>query len=151
MLPSVSEIRFISAMETHPLRARVLRPGRPFNEAQFDCDHLPDCFHLGAFANENVPIGVATLYPETSPLWPKVVASFRLRGMAVDPAWRRHHIGRQLLLAAETEVLRRGGQLLWFNAREAAFPFYRACGYVEHSELFDIPGVGPHKVMMKRF
>lgn len=149
------QITRIPAVMTHSLRGRVLRPGLPPTESIFDCDAWPETFHLGArwtdYPSEaGSLVGIATYFPETHPFW-QAQRPFRLRGMAVDPQWRRHRIGQTLLQIGEEELGKLDCDLLWFNARENAFDFYRACGYLEQGELFEIPGVGPHKVMMKRF
>jgi GNAT superfamily N-acetyltransferase len=48
--------------------------------------------------------------------------------MAVDPSYQRHGYGRQLLDALATRARRAGEAVLWADAREAAVPFYAACG-----------------------
>lgn len=70
--------------------------------------------------------------------------------MAVDPLHHRKGIGGKLLVEGERMLLARQADLLWFNARENAFKFYESMGFRYASEIFDIPGVGPHKVMFKK-
>lgn len=142
-------IKKIPWQETLDLRSRVLRPGLPIREAQFKGDDAPETIHYGVFEGGQI-LGVATFFPETFPEL-KAKNPFRLRGMAVDPARRRTGAGRALLEFAEKELSARSVDLIWFNAREVAFPFYLALGYEFCGGLFDLPGVGPHKVMFKTF
>lgn len=126
----------------------VLRPGRPKNESIFDCDAWPETFHLGLFQNDEIA-GIATFFPENCPQLPSK-KTFRLRGMAVHPQFHRKGIGRALLIEGEQVLRSREVDLLWFNARENAFTFYESMNFQYASGLFDIPGVGPHKVMFKK-
>lgn len=142
----ISEVPWQSTLT---LRRDVLRPGLPLEQSHFPCDQGPSTFHLGAHQDDKI-VGVATYFPEISPLLPAKKA-YRLRGMAVDPALRRSGIGRHLIIAGEKKLAALNCDLLWFNAREAAFSFYAALGYQFLGELFEIPGIGPHKVMYKRF
>lgn len=137
--------------ETLDLRQRVLRPGRPPLESHFSCDDKPTTFHL-AVKREGDPraLAIATFVKETHPELGGT-NSYRLRGMAVDPEFRRLRFGEKLLLAGEEHLRKVGTDMLWFNAREEAFSFYKSCGYIDHGPMFEIAGVGLHKVMWKRF
>lgn len=76
--------------------------------------------------------------------------AYRLRGMAVDPAFHRRGIGRKLLELLEAQVLASGHtMLLWCNARTPAVPFYNSMGWQKVGEEFDIPTAGPHFKMWK--
>lgn len=160
-------IRNIRWQEALPLRQSVLRPGLPIEESHFVGDQEPATFHLGAFsANSDVVISIGTFRLENLPKHPtlqlqtlpfleadllKADNPYRLRGMAVHPDWRRQGIGEQLLRQGESQLRQRGCELLWFNARQSAFAFYENAGYSAVSDLFSIEGVGPHKVMLKKF
>lgn len=137
----------ISTEETLPLRSRILREGRPFEECRFAQDELPGAFHLGAIHAGRVA-GIATY----SPVVLENVAGrgYQLRGMAVDGTARRNGIGRLLLLAGEERLSVVGDvHYVWCNARIAAGAFYLRHGFAYVSEEFDIPGVGPHRRMIK--
>jgi GNAT superfamily N-acetyltransferase len=60
----------------------------------------------------------------------------------------RTGIGRALLRVAERELAAEGGpRLLWCNARLGAVGFYERLGWTVVSDVFDIPTVGPHRIM----
>lgn len=121
--------------------------------SEFPCDLDSKTFHLGGYLDLKL-VGIATFHPENLPseisFRDRGQRPYRLRGMAVDPDIHRRGIGRHLLAAGETVLQDLGCDLLWFNARENAFQFYESLGYSFSSEIFDIPGVGPHKVMLKK-
>lgn len=142
-------VRESSAAETIALRSLVLRPGHPIEESHFPCDAMAVTFHLVAESSGPI-LGCATLHPENHPLAQEELSPWRLRGMAVHPEAQGLGIGRRLLEKAEVLLREKGATLLWFNARESAFGFYSRLGYSIRSEMFDIPGVGPHKVMAKK-
>lgn len=127
----------------------MLRPNLPIEESHFDCDTKPQTFHLGGYFQGEL-VGIATFFPESCPQFPARFP-FRLRGMAVDPAKQGLGIGKLILQHGERELIEKDSDLLWFNARESAFRFYQSMNYQFASELFEIPGVGPHKVMLKKF
>ena len=70
--------------------------------------------------------------------------------MAVDAAWQRRGIGREILRAVESIAADRGIRILWANARKSALDFYTANGWTVASEEFDIPLVGPHFKIVRR-
>jgi GNAT superfamily N-acetyltransferase len=155
-------IRPISAAETRPLRAAVLRPGTPSERLTYPGDDHADALHVGAFdlgtdGGERL-VGIASVYPEPPPeahrgaipedAYPHG-AAFRLRGMATLPESRGAGHGRALLDACFEQVRERGAGYLWCNARVVALPFYQAMGLVPVGDAFEIEGIGPHYVMWR--
>lgn len=148
------EVNPINAAQTRPLRSTVLRPDRPFHESVYVGDDDPATIHVGALLSGAV-VCVASFYREALP--PGIdcgetaamssAPTWRLRGMAVEPAWRGQGIGAAVLQFGITEIARRGGGLLWCNARSSALGFYRAAAFVTCGDEFVIPDVGPHFVM----
>jgi GNAT superfamily N-acetyltransferase len=148
-------IRVVAAEIVLPLRRDVLRPGRTLEQASFPEDNAPETFHLAAFEGERV-VGVASLYPKPLPETVQVLAeapsstcAWQLRGMGVDSSLQKRGIGALLLRAAASQVLERGGDLLWCNARVSALGFYLAAGFRTFGDEFPIPDVGPHFVMAR--
>lgn len=138
-------ICFISAKDTYPLRSTVLRPGQPLDNCKYQGDEVEGSFHLGV-KTEGVIVGIASFSPE---LWHQLDARnpYRLRGMATAEAVRGQGYGRKLVEHGLAELKRRDCDLLWFNAREVAFGFYEKLGFQYGSEMFEIPLIGPHRVM----
>ncbi|MFN7825385.1 MAG: GNAT family N-acetyltransferase [Pseudobdellovibrionaceae bacterium] len=143
------DIVFLPAKETHDLRHSVLRPAQPRSSVLYVGDDAETSFHLG-IKFENQIIAVSTYHLESSPLFPNTERAYRLRGMAVEPLFRRQKMAERMFLFAEQELKHRDCDLLWFHARESAFPFYEKiqCHYA--SDMFEIEGIGPHKTMYKR-
>jgi GNAT superfamily N-acetyltransferase len=141
------EIRKISATETWSLRHQVLRPHQTLQDCQNPQDEWPSSFHLGAF-DRHLLVGIASFHEEAFPSL-SAKLPFRLRGMATDPLYHRQGVGRLVLEQSFMELRNRNCDLLWCNAREAAFSFYKRLGLLTVEPLFDISGIGPHKVMYK--
>lgn len=145
------QLRFVRPEQVLDLRAKVLKPFLQPHECVLPGDDDPLGFHLGASLELDGPlIGIATFMMERHPsLFAEYHHHARLRGMASDPSTRRLGVGRRLVLQGIDELERRGADLLWFNARETAFAFYESLGFLYASEMFDLPQIGPHKVMYK--
>lgn len=134
----------ISAAETIPLRHAVLRPGLPRETAIFECDDR--AVHFGALRNGEL-LAVATLQCEALPGIQKT--AWRLRGMATAAHTQSQGIGTALLTGCVDYIRQRGAEILWCTARTTALHFYQRNGFETVGEEFEIPGVGPHFVMIK--
>jgi predicted GNAT family N-acyltransferase len=140
-------IRRIAGAETRPLRHRVLRPGRRFEDTLFAGDDDPAAVHFGAFAGDDL-VGTVSLYREPRPGTPAGGGrAWRLRGMATAPEARGQGHGRALLDACIGHVATSGGGELWCNARMPAAGFYGAAGFEVVGDEFEVDGIGPHVVM----
>jgi GNAT superfamily N-acetyltransferase len=141
------QIRNISAQEAQPLRASVLRPGRPFAASVYPLDDEAESLHLGAFEDERL-VTVASFFHEPPPGEENETA-WRLRGMVTLPEAQRKGYGRAVLLKGMAQVARSGGKLLWCNARTDAVDFYRKLNFeTEGAEQKTEHGTG--FVRMKR-
>lgn len=147
---SPSKILQLAAEETYLIRQQILRPGRPANECMFEGDTEKSTLHLGVFIAEKL-VGVASYMKNNNTLFTTPV-QFQLRGMAILPEYRQQKLGEALLLAGE-KILKKDHHslLLWFNARETAVDFYRKYGYKTKGDLFMVPNVCKHIVMLKEF
>lgn len=146
------EIRGIDAKQTHELRQAVLRPHQTLDEMVYPGDALDGAFHLGALDAQAI-VGVVSLSPEPYPSRAGSWAGrggWRLRGMAVASAKQGRGIGGALVAEATRRVLALDGEAIWFNARVSARSFYAAHGFVDASEVFALPHIGPHVVMHRR-
>ena len=122
--------QFIKAEDCIPLRSLVLRPGQPLSKCPFPEDNDSTTFHLGAMVDGKI-ISVGSFLKISCPQLQHAQNAYQLRGMATNPDARSLGAGTELLKKAESIIVDRGGDLLWFNAREKAFRFYEKLGYLE--------------------
>ena len=130
----------ITAGETRPLRASVLRTGTRSTEVRFDDDDRPDTIHLGITIEGSV-VAISTWIPRSHPEHPDV-AAVQLRGMATDPALRGTGLGRQLLNAGIERMAADGVELVWARARDTALDFYLAHGFESVGSGYTDPTTG---------
>jgi predicted GNAT family N-acyltransferase len=128
-----------------PLRQRVLRPHQSVSEVGFDGDAAGT--HFAAFDASSAIVGVVSLIGE--PPDERGTPSWRLRGMATEPALQRQGVGRALMSGLLDFVARSGGGALWCNARLPAVGFYELFGFVQTGEVFEEPNIGPHVRMAR--
>lgn len=138
----------ISAEETLDLRSRILRPGQNLDVCRYSEDHLPTTFHLGIRENNRV-ICNGTFIQQGNSHFPEAKLPYRLRGMASDTRFQKQGLGSILLQKALIELKNRKCDVVWFNARVSAEGFYDKLGFQKIEETFDIPTIGPHKVMYR--
>lgn len=143
-------IKQIQPEETRLLRHLVLWPHRPtVADCTIDIDHRPDAIHLGAVLDGQI-IGVCSLFQMDTPKLSQV-RQYRLRAMATHPEFRGTGAGRALV----EEALRRVGEMqqdvLWCDARAVALGFYDRLGFKTIDEWYDVPIIGPHKLMYYPF
>jgi GNAT superfamily N-acetyltransferase len=139
----------IGAAQTHDLRRRVLRDGRPENLV-FPEDDRPGAFHLGVKPALAGPlVAVASFSPEETPYRPGRPA-VRLRGMATDHACQGQGMGRRLLEEAVQRLRDDGVAVLWGNGRDSALGFYQPLGFevVGAGFLAGPAGDIPHHVVL---
>jgi predicted GNAT family N-acyltransferase len=140
------DVEQVPAYLVMPLRQRVLRPHQNVGDVGFEGDEGGT--HFAAFDASSAIVGVVTLIvdrPDSggTPSW-------RLRGMATEPALQHQGVGRALMTGLLDFVARSGGGAIWCNARLHAFGFYEVFGFVATGEVFEEPDIGPH-VRMARF
>lgn len=127
-------------LQAKALRYRLLREplGLQFTDAELALDQ--EALHVAAVSNGDVA-GCVQAQPGGD--------SAKIRQMAVAENMQRQNIGRSLLSCIETILQKQGCTYLHLDAREAAIPFYEACGYETEGELFLEKGL-PHKRMHKQ-
>jgi len=144
----MSLIKKITVADTYSIRQEVLRKGKPIETCYFDGDYLDTTNHFGIFQNE-VLIGVVSVYKTHATTFLEKT-QFQIRGMAVLENFQSKGFGEQLLKVAEDFCWEEKADVIWFNAREKAVPFYIKSGYEVIGDAFDIPNVGTHFVMFKK-
>jgi predicted GNAT family N-acyltransferase len=139
-------IRRVTSAETRPLRHAVLRPHQRPEELVYPGDDAPETLHLAAYRRDEL-IGTASLYREPPP-GSEDPRAFRLRGMAVAPADQGSGLGAELLRRCLEHAAREDASVVWCNARTRAARFYARHGFEARGEEFELPGIGPHYVMV---
>ena len=143
------EIHIVPSEATWHLRQKILRPHLPAEDCKYNYDSDPSCLHL-AYKIQNQTVTVASFYIESHPLL-NAGTPYRLRGMATDTNYQGQGYGEKVILKAFEILATKKCDLLWCNARLRALPFYSKLGFQVIGDVFEIEGIGPHKVMYKRF
>ena len=140
-------VELAQAEQLWALRTSVLRPDfEPGRLAVYDVDALQTTLHVVArHEPTGQVVGCATIMLDPWPLEPERQA-LRLRGMAVEPAWRGRGVGQRVLGVAMTQAVLAHPELttLWCNARLGAVHFYERMGFVRVGDLFELEAIGPH-------
>jgi GNAT superfamily N-acetyltransferase len=138
----------VRSHEVLALRQKVLRPDSSLKECRFEWDDDPASIHLGLYKFEEL-LSIASFlqmsHKNFSAGYP-----YRLRGMATLENSRANGYGSMLLREGQAQLVYLRSDLLWFNARVRAIPFYEKLGFMTFGEAFDITGTGSHKTMYKR-
>lgn len=141
-------IREASLETILPLRARILRAGRPLASARSRQDALAGTRHLAAITESGEVAGVVTYFLAESTLAPGQRA-VRFRGMAVDDRLRGSGIGRALMRQVVAGARDAGADILWANGRDGALSFYERIGFrVEGDGFLDDDMQLPHHVVI---
>jgi predicted GNAT family N-acyltransferase len=146
-LPTAFEALQLELQAVLPLRALVLRDGKLSPESCInEGDDEETTFHTGCKDADGAVVAIATCMQENYPGYTGL--GYRLRGMAVHPDWQRKGLGDKALSKALFILQERKAAYLWCNARKVAYDFYTQAGFDFISDEFEIPGIGPHKVMI---
>lgn len=143
------EVRKISAEASYPLRHKVLWPHLEAHECGIDSDLFPEAFQLGSFYKGQL-ISIGTFFPQEHEKF-TVEKAFRLRAMATDPDYRGLQAGKKLMEFAFDCLNESGADLLWCDARLIATGFYDKLGMKTKGDVYDVPKIGPHKLMYIHF
>ena len=142
------EIKKISSSATYPVRHEVLRKGKTIETCQFKGDDDENTVHFGLYQNERL-IGIISIFKEKNDLFSET-NQFQIRGMAVLEEFQGKGFGAELVKEAENHCINLNTDLIWFNARENAVPFYKKLDYIIIGDSFLIPDVGIHFAMYKK-
>ncbi|MEO8330470.1 MAG: GNAT family N-acetyltransferase [Candidatus Nanopelagicales bacterium] len=135
----------VDAEQVWPLRRRILRPGMSEQASIYPQDHEEMTHHWAIF-DTDVVVACLTQFPERY----DNRHAWRLRGMAVDPAFQGGGFGTALFEKARQVVVAEGAEIFWCNARVSAAEFYEKLGFELIGPVFlTEPGV-PHRVAVMR-
>lgn len=139
-------IRFIKVDEALPLRNIVLREGKlKPDECRFPSDNVPGNFHLGYYIKNQLTC-IASFHPQNLDGFEG--RGYQLRGMATADGYKGQGIGSQLVSFVLTHLRQLKVNYVWCNARKVAVAFYAQLGFEIISLEFEVPGIGPHYVML---
>ena len=139
------EIKKISSVETYPIRHEVLRKEKPIETCKFKGDDDENTIHFGLFLEDKL-VGIISIFKEKNNLFSEL-KQFQIRGMAVLEEFQGKGLGAELVKEAKNHCVNLNADLIWFNAREKAVPFYKKLNYKIIGDSFLIPDVGIHFVM----
>jgi GNAT superfamily N-acetyltransferase len=141
----------LTAAETHPLRAAVLRNDTPNRDVVLAGDDEPTTFHLGARDRAGRLVGVSTWLARPLP-GGDGSPGVQLRGMATAPAVRGRGFGDALLDAGITRARSVTPEaIVWARARDTALGFYRRHGFeIVEPGFVDETSALPHHVIVLR-
>ena len=142
------EIKKINSIDTYPVRHEVLRKGKPIETCQFKGDDDENTVHFGLYQNERLN-GIISIFKEKNDLFSET-NQFQIRGMAVLEEFQGKGFGAELVKEAENHCISLNTDLIWFNARENAVPFYKKLDYTILGDSFLITDVGIHFAMYKK-
>lgn len=142
-------IEITDKLTTRELRRRVLRPSWAA-DAEMHGDENPDAVHFAAFDDDSTLVAACLVFPRAFPARPAQAGAWQLRGMATVEGRRSSGIGARLLAATVEEVQRRGGRLIWCEARSSAMRFYARHGFSVDGVEYSHSETGiPHHLMWR--
>ena len=143
-----AHVSIIPSQLTYPLRLSVLwQHKNSLEECKLDIDDLPTTFHVGAFKNKEM-VAIGTFLQQENEKF-EATNQYRLRAMATSSKVRGENFGKLLIEFAIEELKNRKVDLLWCDARKVALGFYEKMGFNVIGDFYEIPIIGPHKLMYK--
>ncbi|WP_396150747.1 GNAT family N-acetyltransferase [Flavobacterium sp.] len=142
-------IKKINYLDTFPVRSAVLRQGKPIETCSFLGDETVGTTHFGLYIENNI-IGVASVFTSNNENFDNKT-QLQLRGMAILKEYQNMGFGKLLIEEIFNFIESTQVELLWFNARESAVPFYEKLGCIKKGTSFEIPEIGTHFLMYKYF
>ena len=144
-LVGLMEVLRIKAIDTYPIRHKMLRPNGTIEDCIFQGDSDELTFHLGAFVDKKL-VSVASFYFDKHTAFDDTY-QYRLRGMATLPEFQGQGLSSALLRTAFPVIKQNQCTLLWCNAREKAMGYYTKVGFKPTGDIFTIQNIGKHILM----
>lgn len=144
----MTNLKKIDIKNVYPIRNAVLRKGKPIESCHFIDDEKETTIHFGIEFKNNI-VGVVSVFAQKSDLFYEK-NQFQIRGMAILEKFQQKGFGKLLLNKAETYCNEVNSDIIWFNAREKAVPFYKKLNYIVIGKPFVIENIGIHYTMFKK-
>lgn len=139
-------VELIAVADARPLRQRILRPGLPEAQSVYPDDEADTSVHVGIRVDGTL-VSVSSFFVESTPGSER--AAVRIRGMATLPEFRGRGYGRDLVEFGLSHTPLQDYAEAWCNARLTAAGYYQKLGFRPVGEQFELPGIGPHVVMVR--
>lgn len=140
-------VKEITPEDAFEIRREVLSAYQTIKEFEYDHDHSPHSFHLGAYLDDKL-VGVASFFREKSPHFEEE-SQYRLRAMATLKEYRNKRAGTAIMEEAMKMLKQRYTRLLWCYVSAPVSDYYTQFGFREYDQVFVVESIGPHKVMYK--
>lgn len=124
--------------EAKQIRTEVFMNEQGFQN-EFDSIDKTAC-HIVAFHDQK-PIGTCRFFQEEN--------HYTIGRVAVLKEYRKLHVGKLLLDAAEKEIRKQNGKEIVLHSQFRVYPFYEKQGYVQFGNVDEDEGV-PHVWMKKK-
>lgn len=145
---NIVKIKKVKVDLIKPLRYQVLWPHLE-NEAacQIEPDNENSTFHIAALLEDKI-VGTATLIVDVNKKFSEP-NQYRLRAMATAPEVRGYGVGAKIIQNVIAELKKREVKLVWCDARLIATGFYEKQDFRVKGKAYQVPDIGPHKLMYK--
>jgi len=144
-------IKQLDIADIKQIRHKVLWQHKNSSEdCVIEADNLESTFHIGAVKNGEV-VGTSTFIIDPIAIGLKdefnTKIQYRLRAMATSEKVKEEGIGKQIIEFAIEKLKQMKVELLWCDARLEATGFYNKMGFKTLGDVYDVPNIGPHKLM----
>ncbi len=130
----------------YSIRHQVLWQHKTLENCGLDVDNEPTTFHVGAKNERGEIVGTSTFIVDINKNFEEQ-NQYRLRAMATDSSVRGMGVGKKIIDFAIQELKNKNVKLLWCDARLIATGFYENFGFQVKGEIYEVPLIGPHKLM----
>ncbi len=138
--------RVVRPSATYDLRSSVLRPNQDIAACRYAGDDEPEARHLAVSTSAGDIVAIGTYHPQSRPDGP--TPGGRIRGMATHPSFRARGCARAILRGLLIHACWLEVDEVWCNARTGAEALYERAGFETISDVFELPKIGPHVVMV---
>ncbi|MFK8039074.1 MAG: GNAT family N-acetyltransferase [Crocinitomicaceae bacterium] len=144
---TIKEIK--NSKKLWPLRNLVLWRHKILLDCGIEADLKRSTFHIGAVDKDDNVLGTSTFIIENNENFNEIV-QYRLRAMATHPSARGTGLGKKMIDKGIEKLKKKKVDIVWCDARIEATEFYNKMGFETVGETYDVPEIGPHKLMYFR-
>ena len=143
----MTEIKEITnSLDLYQIRHDILWQHKAVHNCGIKPDELDSTFHIGAIDVDGRIVGTSTFIQETNPKFDQK-KQYRLRAMATYPSTRGQGLGKAIIQKAIEILKEKEIEILWCDARLKACGFYEKLNFKIKGDIYEVPQIGPHKLM----